>query len=97
MFFSVLLKRGGGVVVCTCSVLAIMYVRNKNLSIVCDLTKKYSIVSSFCITLETELVHKGGESHILCHLCYLFILGLFLFFFKVGWGYGFNFKSINLF
>ena len=49
----------------------------------CDLTQKYSIVSSFRITLETELVHKGGESHILCHLCYLFILGLFLFLFFI--------------
>ena len=33
VFFHTFEKGGGGVVVCTCSVLAIMYVRNTNLSI----------------------------------------------------------------
>jgi hypothetical protein len=33
VFFRTFEKRGGGVVVCTCSILAIMYVRNTNLSI----------------------------------------------------------------
>jgi hypothetical protein len=82
-FFPYFWKKGGGVVVCTCSILAIMYVRNTNLSIA-DVTAEWNvrfnkILTNSSVVEPSWISWQAHDAFIDCiHLCFSYSGGFFM-------------------